>query len=270
MDMKKVWFITGAGKGFGKAIADAAVKAGDYVVATTRKANDYFAPQGYEDQVLSLQLDVSNNDQTAFNNIVKQAVDSFGRIDVLVNNAGYGSVTFFEETDENTIKNQFEVNLFGLMRVTRSVLPVMRRQRSGHIINISSGAGYSAGPSIYHTTKFAVTGFSVSLAFEVASFGIKVTNAIPGMFRTSFYNKGTWRITPDKHIEDYDTCRWQEEFVKNNNPQGNPDELAQVILKIAGIETPPLHLPIGVDAPEVLYTYAEQLKADTDKWKNIQ
>lgn len=178
-------------------------------------------------------------------------------------------MTFFEETDEETIKKQFEVNLFGLMRVTRAVLPVMRQQRSGHIINIASGSGYSAGPSIYHTTKFAVTGFSVSLAFEVASFGIKVTNAAPGMFRTSFYDKGTWRITPDKHIEDYDSCRWQDGFIANLNPMGDPDKLAEIILKVVSSDNPPLHLSIGEDAPVVLDAYAEQLKKDTDTWRNL-
>lgn len=263
--MKKVWFITGSAKGFGKAIADAALKAGDDVVATTRKPDDYAAPTGYEEHVLPMQLDVSDSEQSTFDEAVRRAVERFGRIDVLVNNAGYGSVTFFEETGEDTIKRQFEVNLFGLMRVTRAVLPVMRAQRSGHIINISSGAGYSAGPAVYHTTKFAVTGFSVSLAFEVAPFGIKVTNAAPGVFRTGFYDKGTWTITPDRHIEDYDICRWQDEFVTKNNPQADPDELARVILDVAGTKEPPLHLPIGEDASDVLRTYARKLEAEVDK-----
>lgn len=265
--MSKVWFITGAARGMGKSIADAALKNGDSVIATTKKANDFTAPEGYEDHVLTLQLDVANTNQDIFDDAVNQAVDKFGCIDVLVNNAGYGSVTFFEETEEETIRKQFEVNLFGLMRVTRAVLPVMRKQHSGHIINIASGSGYSAGPTIYHTTKFAVTGFSVSLAFEVEPFGIKVTNAAPGMFRTSFYDKGTWRITPDKHIEDYDSCRWQDAFIANNDPQGDPDKLAQVILEVANSENPPLHLAIGADAPAVLDAYAEKLKADTDAWR---
>lgn len=108
----------------------------------------------------------------------------------------------------------FEVNVFGLMRVTRAVLPVMRRQRSGHIFNIASGAGYSAGPVPYHTSKFAVTGFSTALAFEVAPFGIHVTNVAPGLFRTGFYDKGKWRTEPDLHIPDYDPFRWQTEFVR--------------------------------------------------------
>ncbi len=265
--MDKVWFITGAARGMGKAIADAALQAGDCVVATTRKPDDFQIPEGCADRVLSLQLDVSNTDQSLFDAAVQRAVEKFGRVDVLVNNAGYGSVTFFEETEEEAIKKQFEVNLFGLMRVTRAVLPVMRNQRSGHIINIASGSGYSAGPTSYHTSKFAVTGFSVSLAFEVAPFGIKVTNAGPGMFRTSFYDKGTWRITPDKHIEDYDACRWQDGFIANLNPQGDPQKLAQVILEVANADKPPLHLPIGEDAPTVLEAYAEQLKADTDAWR---
>lgn len=265
--MGKVWFITGAARGMGKSIADAAVRAGDCVVATTRKAHDFTVPNEYADRMLTLPLDVSNTNQQLFDDAVKQAVDRFGRIDVLVNNAGYGSVTFFEETEEETMRRQFEVNLFGLMRVTRAVLPVMRKQRSGHIINIASGSGYSAGPAIYHTTKFAVTGFSVSLAFEVEPFGIKVTNAAPGQFRTSFYDEGTWRVTPDRRIADYDACRWQDAFIANNDPQGDPDKLAQLILEVADAEHPPLHLAIGADAPAVLDAYAEQLKADTDAWR---
>lgn len=127
-----------------------------------------------------------------FDDAARAAVEAFGDIDVLVNNAGRGGVTFFEETDEATIRDMFEVNLFGLMRVTRAVLPAMRRQRSGRILNIASGAGYSAGPVPYHTSKFAVTGFSTSLAFEVEPFGIRATNVAPVLFRTGFYDSGVW------------------------------------------------------------------------------
>ncbi len=123
---KKVWLITGAARGIGYAIAVVALKDGDYVVATTRKENDFIIPSGLEANVLVLQLDVSNVNQNIYDIVVKKARDKFGQIDVLVNNAGYGSVTFFEETNEDTIKKQFEVNLFGLMRVTRAILQIMR------------------------------------------------------------------------------------------------------------------------------------------------
>ena len=199
------------------------------------------------------------------------AVKKFGRIDVLVNNAGYGAITNFEETREETIRRLFEVNVFGLMRVTRAVLPTMRRQRSGHIFNISSGAGYSAGPVPYHTSKFAVTGFSTSLSFEVEPFGIKVTNVAPGLFRTGFYDKGTWGTEADIHIADYDTCRWQTEFVKKaekHEQPGDPDKLAELIIAVAASQNPPLHLAVGADAPEVIDNLCQKLKEDTDTWRD--
>ena len=270
--MSKVWFVTGAGKGMGKSIVNKVLEAGDEVVATSRKGNDIEISEAYKDNALCLQLDISNPDEAVYAEVVRQAVDKFGRIDVLVNNAGYGAVTFFEETDEATIKKLYETNVFGTMRVTRAVLPVMRKQRSGHIFNISSTASYAPGPVIYHSSKFAVTGFSVALAFEVEPFGIKVTNVAPGMFRTSFYDAGKWGTEADKHIEDYDSCRWQPGLVadcQKKQQQGDPDKLAEVIIKAAQSENPPLHLGIGEDAPDVMYGFAEKIKADTDAWKEI-
>ncbi len=116
--------------------------------------------------------------------------------------------------------------------------------------------------------KFAVTGFSVALAFEIETFDIKVTNVAPGLFKTSFYDKGTWRITPDKHIDDYDSCRWQDEFIKNNNPQGDPDKLAQFILEVANSDEPSLHLAIGQGMSDVLEAYANDIYRDAEKWRD--
>lgn len=223
-------------KGIGNAVANKALKAGDYVIATTRKENDFLIPERYKENVLSLPLDVSNPDQQAYSTAVNSAVKKFGRIDILVNNAGFGAITNFEETSEESIRRLFEVNVFVLMRVTRAVLPIMRRQHRGHIFNIASGAGYCAGPVPYHTSQFAVTGFSTSLAFEVAPFGIKVTNVAPGLFRTGFYDKGKWGTVPDIHIADYDICRWQTDFVKNaerHEQAGNPAKLAELLLEVA-------------------------------------
>lgn len=268
--MNKVWFITGASKGIGYAIALSALKDGDSVAAVTRKENGFSVSSEYGDKVLNIQLDVSNPDEKAYEAAAEKAVKKFGRIDVLVNNAGYGAITNFEETSEETIKKLFEVNLFGLMRVTRAVLPIMRKQRSGHIFNIASGGGYCAGPVPYHTSKFAVTGFSTCLAFEVEPFGIKVTNVAPGVFRTGFYDKGVWGIEPDVHIADYDPFRWQTAFIeeaqKNRQP-GDPDKLGALIVEVANSETPPLHLPVGADAPEVLDSLCKKLKSDTDAWR---
>lgn len=268
--MSKVWFITGAGNGIGRAVALAALRHGDRVVATTRREGAFTTPEGAEDRVLSLALDVAQIDQQAFDDAARAAVDAFGGIDVLVNNAGRGGVTYFEETDEATIRRMFEVNVFGLMRTTRAVLPVMRRQRSGRILNIASGAGYSAGPVPYHTSKFAVTGFSTSLAFEVEPFGIRVTNVAPGLFRTGFYGRGVWGTEPDRHIDDYDAVRWQDDFVREaerGQQPGDPDKLAELLVEVAYTKEPPLHLPVGEDAPGVLDALREKLAADTDAWR---
>ena len=143
-------------------------------------------------------------------------------------------------------------------------------QCSGHIFNISSTASYAPGPVIYHSSKFAVAGFSVALAFEVEPFGIRVTNVAPGMFRTSFYSAGKWGTDADMHVNDYDSCRWQPGLVEENQKMqqpGDPDKLAQVIIKASECENPPLHLAIGKDAPAVLDSYIEKIKADNDAWR---
>ncbi len=187
-----------AGKGIGNAIANAALKAGDFVVATTRKEHGFAISEQFKNNAINLTLDVSDTDENLYKSVVNKAVEKFGRIDILVNNAGYG-----------------------------------------------------AGPVPYHTSKFAVTGFSTSLAFEVKKFGIKVTNVAPGLFRTGFYDKGTWGTTPDIHIEDYDAGRWQTAFIENaqNHEQpGNPEKLAELLLEVASSETPSLHLDVGADA----------------------
>lgn len=266
----KVWFVTGAAKGIGNAVVNAALMHGDCVIAAARTANSMIVPAGREDACLPLQLDVSCTDEEVYKQVVQKGLETFGRIDFLVNNAGFGSITNFEETSEESIRRLFEVNLFGLMRVTRAVLPVMRGQHSGHIFNIASAAGYGAGPVPYHTSKFAVTGFSTSLAFEAEPFGINVTNVAPGLFRTSFYDKGKWGAEPDFHIRDYDTCRWQTAFIegaqKNEQP-GDPVKLAELLIEVAYSENPPLHLPVGEDAPAVLDAYCSKVKADTDAWR---
>ena len=266
----KVWFVTGAGKGIGRAVVMAALQKGERVIATTRSTREIRVPDQYQDQVLILPLDVSCTDETIYRDVVQSGLEAFGRIDVLVNNAGFGGITNFEETSDESIRRMFEVNLFGVMRVTRAVLPIMRRQRNGRILNIASAAGYSAGPVPYHTSKFAVTGFSVSLAFEVAPFGIRVTNVAPGLFRTGFYEEGKWGTEPDFPIRDYDRCRWQTEFAANaqkHEQPGDPDKLAQLLLEAAASEDPPLHLAVGEDAPAVLDAYRDKLEQDTDRWR---
>lgn len=269
--MSKVWFVTGASRGMGLEITKTALKNGDCVIATTRSEKGLDLSNEYEDKFLNLQLDVANFNQEQVNNVIEKAIEKFGRIDVLVNNAGHGRITNFEETSEENIREIFELNVFGLMRVTRAVLPFMRKQKSGHIFNIASAAGYCAGPAIYHTSKYAVTGFSTCLAFEVEPFGIKVTNVAPGLFRTSFYDKGAMRDEIDIHIEDYDKYRWQDDFVKsnsNNEQPGDPVKLSELIYEVSNSNNVPLHLPVGKDAIESVDGLSKELKEDIENWKD--
>lgn len=269
--MNKVWFITGAGKGIGKAIAEAALKAGDYVVATTRKENGFTILDEYKDKAINLQLDVSTPNEKVYIDAVNQAISHFGRIDVLVNNAGHGRITFFEETSEENIKELFEVNFFGLLRVTRAILPVMRKQRSGCIFNIASGAGYAPGPVAYHSSKFAVTGFSTALAFEVAPFNIKVSNVIPGLVRTNFYDHGAMCTKADINIADYDAYRWQEEFMKansNHEQDGDPEKIAKLIVAVSNLDSIPLHLPVTYDAVDTLKDWQKNIGECVDEWED--
>lgn len=267
--MDKVWFITGASGGIGLAIVKTALKNGDKVVAATRSG--VLKEMGDNENLFVLKLNISEQNQAVFDNAVKSVVDKFGKIDILVNNAGHGRITNFEETSEESIKALYEVNVFGTMRMTRAVLPIMRKQRQGHIFNISSGAGYCGGPTAYHTSKFAVTGFSCSLAFELAPFNIKVTNVAPGMFRTSFYDGDKIKTDYDIHISDYDGCRWQTEFMQENgkhNQVGNPDKLGELLYQVAYSDNPPLHLPVGADAVAVLEDLQNKLDQDITAWKD--
>lgn len=268
----QVWMITGATRGLGKAILLAALEAGHNVVAVSRSGNIKVENQDYSRRLLSLRLDVTEQGDAPYKAVVEATIERFGRIDVLVNNAGHGQFTFFEETAEEQIREVFETNLFGLMRVTRAVLPVMRRQRSGHIMNVSSAAGYSGiGPSIYHTSKFAVTGFSEALAFETAQFGIHVTVVAPGLFRTEFMKFNAAYHIPSHEVADYDTLRkFMQDFVSNTRGKesGNPAELGKLLVEVAASECPPLHLPVGADAIDTLETHHSTQMEDVKTWRD--
>lgn len=269
----KVWLITGASRGMGHAIMEAALAAGHCVAAVSRSGEITTHIEDGAAQLLPYALDVTNTEQAVFDRMAEAVVKRFGRIDVLVNNAGHGQFTYFEESDEQQIRDVFETNLFGLMRVTRAVLPVMRRQHAGHIFNISSAAGYSGvGPSIYHTSKFAVTGFSESLAFETEQFGIRVTIVAPGLFRTDFMNFNSAYHLPARPIADYDAFRERMSgFVKymNGREPGNPEVLGRLVVKAADSENPPLHLPVGADAIETLETHHEAQRKDVEAWREV-
>ena len=249
--MSKVWFITGAGRGIGAEIARSALEAGHRVVATGRKVKDLeasFAAHG--ERVLCLSLDVSRESQSA--DAVARAVDRFGRIDVVVNNAGYGQLGLFEEVPATAVEEQFQTNVFGLMHVTRAVLPQMRKQRSGHIFNLASIGGFMGfeASSIYCATKFAVEGFSESLALEVARFGIHVTVVEPGFFRTDFLDATSVRYG-DTRIADYDDPQGGARVdygAYNHRQPGDPAKLGRALVQIAGLTHPPLRFAAGSDA----------------------
>ena len=249
--MSKVWFITGAGSGIGAGIARAALKAGDRVVATARnldKARKALADVAGDDLAL-VQLDVTSEAQAKA--AVAEAVARFGRIDVAVNNAGYSLLGNFEESTVPEIEAQFATNFYGVVHVMRAVLPVMRKQRAGHIINIGSSAGVVGVKhcGAYSATKFAIEGLAFSVGIEVEPFGIKITTVEPGMFRTDLLDSQNVRYVKSS-IDDYahegpSESMWS---VYHGTQLGDPDKLGAAIIKVAAMENPPKVFVAGSDA----------------------
>ena len=269
--MSKVWFITGSARGIGAEVAKAALAAGDRVVATGRKLGQLQAAYaGHGDRVLTVALDVADEAQSVA--AVQAAVERFGRIDVLVNNAGFGHLGRFEEIEAADIERQFATNVFGLFHVTRAVLPVMRRQRSGRILNLSSIGGVLgfAGASVYCSTKYAVEGFSDSLALEVAPFGIHVTVVEPGFFRTDFLDGSSVRYGT-REIADYAgqsaDLRATYDSYSHNQP-GDPAKLAAAMVELADTPEPPRHFLAGSDAVEMAGGAVEQRRAEIAAWRD--
>ncbi|MGP4020687.1 SDR family NAD(P)-dependent oxidoreductase [Saccharopolyspora sp. 5N708] len=242
-----VWFITGASRGLGRDIASAALARGEQVVATARNPAAV-GPNGPD--LLALPLDVRNADQARC--AVDAALSRFARIDVLVNNAGYGLLGAVEETSDAETRALFDVNVFGLLTVTRAVLPVLRRQRSGHIINIGSAAGFaqSTGYGVYAASKFAVEGITEALAADLDGLGVRATVVEPGMFRTDIFDPTSLRLAAT-NLDDYaaTTGRRRTELTGLNGAQrGDARKAAEAIIDIAHVENPPLRLQLGPDS----------------------
>src|SRR3954451_19549664 len=248
--MTKTWLITGAGRGMGVEFARAALAAGHDVVAAGRNPRAVAAALGESDDLLVVKLDVTSpHDAVA---ATTAAVDRFGGIDLLVNNAANHFAGYFEELTPEQIESQLTVNLFGSMNVTRAVLPVMRKQRAGHVVTISSTAGFAAyeGGTAYATSKFAVDGWMESLAPEIAPFGIHATIVNPGFFRTELLTEGS-TFPASQSVEDYaERNRAQREFFAgmNGNQVGDPAKLARALITITELEQPPLRFIAGADA----------------------
>ena len=271
MTDKKVWFVTGAGRGMGVDIATAALAAGDAVVATGRNPERVSAALGAHDDLLVVRLDVT--DPTAAEAAVQAAVERFGRIDVLVNNAGNFYAGFFEEISAEVFRSQVETTLFGPMNVTRAVLPVMRAQRSGLVVAISSTAGIVGGEFLtaYAASKFGVEGWIESLTPEVAPFGIRTMLVEPGFFRTELLTPESTRYA-EPSIDDYaertnqTVAAWNG---MNGQQGGDPAKLATALVQLASQDTPPLRFAAGADAIATIEQKAKDLLAQADAYREL-
>lgn len=268
--MPKIWFITGAGRGFGKQFATAALSRGDKVAATARTMStlDDLAAQ-YGDALLPLEVDVTN--RADVDAAVDATITAFGRLDVVVNNAGYGLFGAVEEISEQELRDQMEVNLFGAFHVTQAVLPQLRTQGSGHIIQISTIGGIAGLPNLggYSASKWALEGMSESLAAEVAPFGIHVTLIEPGLFGTDWAGTSAIHATPQSQYNTLrDTANAQ---IATMPPEliGDPTAAASAILTIADADKPPLRVLFGTLPTMIVPTlYADRL-ATWEAWKHV-
>lgn len=263
----KVWFVTGCASGFGKALAEAALRRGDSVAVTDRSLDAVSGLAGqYPDTALALGLDVTRPDQ------VRSALDAafarFGRIDVLVNNAGYGLLAAIEEASDTQIRHMFEVNFFGMLDVIRAALPRLREQGAGHIVNFSSVGGRVADPlvSLYAATKFAVEGMTEGLAKEVAPMGLKVSMVEPGSFGTGF---GPNAVMADNALEPYKPVRDGMMAQIGSLKLGHPDDLAAAIIEMVDSPNPPLRFVGGADAYAMIEKNLLSQQAEMEEWRTL-
>ncbi len=267
----RVWLITGCSSGLGLALATAVLARGQRVIATARDPDTLAAlGQQFPETCKVVALDVTN--PTQVKSTVAKTAAMFGRLDVLVNNAGYGLVGAFEEFEEEQIAQNFETNFFGAMNVIRAALPMMRSQRSGHIVNISAAAVISnyAGFSIYGASKWAMEGVSESLAIELKPLGIKVTIVQPGPFRTDFISRSLKRA--GRHISDYD--RTSGKFLRfletmSGKQPGDPEKAAQAIINAVESEAPPLRLVLGSYANQKARKRHEDAEKERAAWEHV-
>ncbi|MFL6193093.1 MAG: SDR family NAD(P)-dependent oxidoreductase [Thermoanaerobaculia bacterium] len=269
--MSKVWLITGSGSGLGRAIAEAALNAGHKVVATARDPKQ-LTPllERYGSQARAVRLDVTDEDEGR--RAVRATVDAFGRLDVLVNNAGYGDARPFEQVPSDEFRALVETCLFGVVNLTRAALPTMREQRSGHIIQISSLGGRTAFPgnAAYFASKWAVGGFTEGVALETSPFGVKVTALEPGAMRTNWGKRAHVERVP--LLADYqpsvgESMKQMESYWGNET--GDPAKVAQVVLRIADAERLPPHILLGSDAFRIAQQAEQARAADADRWRAV-
>ncbi|ABR60061.1 SDR family NAD(P)-dependent oxidoreductase [Sinorhizobium medicae] len=267
----KTWFITGASRGFGARIAQLALERGDNVVATARNVVPIKENLGDRPNLLAAALDVANEQQAR--DAARQAVERFGSIDVLLNNAGFGLIGAVEEATAEEIERLYRTNVFGLLTVTRAVLPQMRAQRSGRVLNISSIGGYRAGAGfgVYCSTKFAVEGLSEALHAELAPLGIHVTVIEPGYFRTDFLDSSSLSVSGNR-IADYDSTAGavrEHASAMNHNQPGDPEKFARQLVAFADVADPPVRVPFGSDTVAAIEAKHASDAETIRKWRQV-
>ncbi|NMG35060.1 SDR family NAD(P)-dependent oxidoreductase [Azoarcus sp. TTM-91] len=267
---KRVWFITGASRGLGALIAEAALADGNAVVATGRNAAAVAERLGSSPALLPLALDVTDEAQAQA--AVAAALATFGRIDVLVNNAGFGLLGAVEEASEAEVRRLYETNVFGLLKVTRAVLPAMRARGAGHVINFSSIGGYrsAAGFGVYCSTKFAVEGLTEALHAELAPLGIHATVVEPGYFRTDFLDANSLAVSAE--MPDYAATAGQVRRAAaglNHQQPGDPLKLASAMLVLANAAQPPVRLPLGSDTLAAIAAKHAEVARETEAWRAL-
>jgi len=269
---QKVWFVTGASKGLGLSLVKRLLNEGYNVTATSRSLSDLESAVGSHINFLPLAVDILNEESVA--DAVDKTINHFGSLDVVVNNAGYGLLGALEELTDAESRQNFDVNVFGSLNVIRHALPQLRKQQSGHIFNIASIGGFTgdfSGFGIYCATKFAVHGFTESLAAEVAPFGIHATVVSPGYFRTNFL-EGSSLATPKNAIEDYKSVRDSQSAHENdinNNQPGDPDKAAAVLIEVASMPQPPVQLFLGPDAYHLAEVKMQSVQKELEALRHI-
>ena len=270
----QVWFITGASKGFGLELVKQLLQQGHQVAATSRQVNELRAAVG-PNSANFLPLAVELTTEAQVGEGLAAAMQQFDRLDVVVNNAGYGQLGSLEEVTDAEARENFEVNVFGTLNVIRQAMPYLRQQQRGHIINFSSIAGIQGnfpGWGVYCATKFAVEGLSEALAAEVAPFGVHVTVVAPGYFRTNFLQSGSLKLAADK-LPEYELVRdneaYHEQISQANSQLGDPAKGAAALIRIAAEPNPPVHLLLGEDAYGMADAKIKNLQDDMALWKDL-
>jgi NAD(P)-dependent dehydrogenase (short-subunit alcohol dehydrogenase family) len=270
MDTSKVWYVTGASRGLGLSLVKKLLGSGYRVAATSRNAHTLSQAVGVIDSDRFLPLSVDLNNMDCMDDAVQQTLSAFGRIDVVVNNAGYGMIGTVEEIATPDIRNIFDINVLATIHVVKSILPVMRSQRSGYIINIGSVAGFAGahGWAVYSATKAAVAAFSEVLALDVKEFGIKVTVVEPSGFRTGFLTPASLVQAPTGAL-DYEAVKESRDryLAADGQQPGDPDRAAEIFIALAESAAPPMHLFLGADAYKRASEKLALMSAELEAWK---